>query len=414
MDLGTTFSLSKDYYFERYAWKTPLIPHFSPPTDLEMVVVIPAYKESQLGLAVHSILACSKVACRVILLIVINAPEQSSLDALNLNQRAYEEIKQIKDTDQITIQVVNIGLPQKKAGVGLARKIGLDEAARWFKKLNHSGILVCFDGDCRCSDTYLAAIYSAYKNHNLNAGILAYEHPLDLESGIIPYELGLRYYTDGLRYSGYPSVHQTLGSCITINSDHYCKHGGMNTKKAGEDFYFLNKIVRKPGFAEINEALVYPAARISDRVPFGTGRALISYQVDKENILTNYNPLIFEDIKIFMTRLPEIIQGQSPNLPAAIQKFLNAVDFYQKLNKLLKNSRDLTSFYKQFYDWFDYFMILKMIHFSRDLVHTNLPLEAGLSHLNENYWKIAPFNTLTLQDQLIKIRALNRLGKTSL
>ena len=414
MDLVTTFSLSKDYYFERYAWKTPLIPHFNPPSDLEMVVVIPAYKESQLDLAVHSLLACSEVACRVILLIVINAPEQSSLDDLNLNQRAYEEIKQIKGTDQITIQVVNIGLPQKKAGVGLARKIGLDEAVRWFKKLNHSGILVCFDGDCRCSDTYLSAIYSAYKNQNLNAGILAYEHPLDLESGIIPYELGLRYYTDSLRYSGYPNVHQTLGSCITINSDHYCKHGGMNTKKAGEDFYFLNKIVRKPGFAEINEALVYPAARISDRVPFGTGRALIGYQVDKENIISTYNPLIFEDIKIFMTSLPEIIQGQSPNFPTAIQKFLNAVDFYQKLDKLLKNCRNLTSFYKQFYDWFDYFMILKMIHFSRDHVHTNTPLEAGLNHLNETYWKIDSFNTLTPKDQLIKIRALNRSGETSL
>jgi len=414
MDLGTTFSLSKDYYFERYAWKTPLIPHFDPPSDLEMVVVIPAYKESQLDLAVHSLLACSEVACRVILLIVINAPEQSSLDDLNLNQRAYEEIKQIKGTDQITIQVVNIGLPQKKAGVGLARKIGLDEAVRWFKKLNHSGILVCFDGDCRCSDTYLSAIYSAYKNQNLNAGILAYEHPLDLESGIIPYELGLRYYTDSLRYSGYPNVHQTLGSCITINSDHYCKHGGMNTKKAGEDFYFLNKIVRKPGFAEINEALVYPAARISDRVPFGTGRALIGYQVDKENIISTYNPLIFEDIKIFMTSLPEIIQGQSPNFPTAIQKFLNAVDFYQKLDKLLKNCRNLTSFYKQFYDWFDYFMILKMIHFSRDHAHTNIPLEAGLNHLNETYWKIDSFNTLTPKDQLIKIRALNRSGETSL
>ena len=414
MDLGTTFSLSKDYYFERYAWKTPLIPHFDPPSDLEMVVVIPAYKESQLDLAVHSLLACSEVACRVILLIVINAPEQSSLDDLNLNQRAYEEIKQIKGTDQITIQVVNIGLPQKKAGVGLARKIGLDEAVRWFKKLNHSGILVCFDGDCRCSDTYLSAIYSAYKNQNLNAGILAYEHPLDLESGIIPYELGLRYYTDSLRYSGYPNVHQTLGSCITINSDHYCKHGGMNTKKAGEDFYFLNKIVRKPGFAEINEALVYPAARISDRVPFGTRRALIGYQVDKENIISTYNPLIFEDIKIFMTSLPEIIQGQSPNFPTAIQKFLNAVDFYQKLDKLLKNCRNLTSFYKQFYDWFDYFMILKMIHFSRDHVHTNTPLEAGLNHLNETYWKIDSFNTLTPKDQLIKIRALNRSGETSL
>ena len=359
MDLVTTFSLSKDYYFERYAWKTPLIPHFNPPSDLEMVVVIPAYKESQLGLAVHSLLACSEVPCRVLLLIVINAPEQSSLDDLNLNQRAYEEIKQIKDTDQINIQVGNIRLPQKKAGVGLARKIGLDEAARWFKKLNRSGILVCFDGDCRCSDTYLAAIYSAYKNQNLNAGILGYEHPLDLESGIIPYELGLRYYTDSLRYSGYPSVHQTLGSCITINSDHYCKHGGMNTKKAGEDFYFLNKIVRKPGFAEIHEALVYPAARTSDRVPFGTGRALIGYQTNKEKILSAYNPLIFEDIKTFIMGLPQIIQGKPSSLPEAIQEFLNSIDFYQKLEKLLKNSRHSTSFYKQFYDWFDY---LSLIH----------------------------------------------------
>ena len=414
MDLVTTFSLSKDYYFERYAWKTPLIPHFNPPSDLEMVVVIPAYKESQLGLAVHSLLACSEVPCRVLLLIVINAPEQSSLDDLNLNQRAYEEIKQIKDTDQINIQVGNIRLPQKKAGVGLARKIGLDEAARWFKKLNHSGILVCFDGDCRCSDSYLATIYSAYKNQNLNAGILDYEHPLDLESGIIPYELGLRYYTDGLRYSGYPHVHQTLGSCITINSDHYCKHGGMNTKKAGEDFYFLNKIVRTPGFAEIHEALVYPAARISDRVPFGTGRALIGYQTNKEKILSAYNPLIFEDIKTFIMGLPQIIQGKPPSLPEAIQGFLNSIDFYHKVEKLLKNSSHLTSFYKQFYDWFDYFIVLKLIHFSRDHFHPNISLDAGLSQLNKDYWKIASFDTLKPQDQLIEIRKLNRVPNLSM
>ena len=414
MDLGTTFPLSKDYYFKRYAWQTPLIPHFSPLSDLEMVVVIPAYKEPQLSTAIHSILACREVPCQVILLVVINAPEQSSLDDFKLNQQVYEEIKEIKNTDKIEIQVVNIRLPQKKAGVGLARKIGLDEAARWFKKLNRSGILVCFDGDCRCSDTYLAAIYSAYKNQNLNAGILDYEHPLDLESGIIPYELGLRYYTDSLRYSGYPSVHQTLGSCITITSDHYCKHGGMNTKKAGEDFYFLNKIVRTPGFAEIHEALVYPAARISDRVPFGTGRALIGYQTNKEKILSAYNPLIFEDIKTFIMGLPQIIQGKPPSLPEAIQGFLNSIDFYHKVDKLLKNSSHLTSFYKQFYDWFDYFMVLKLIHFSRDHFHPNISLDAGLSKLNKDYWKIASFDTLKPQDQLIEIRKLNRVPNLSM
>ena len=112
-----------------------------------MVVVIPAYKETQLSTAVHSLLACREVPCQVIILVVINAPEQSSLDDFKLNQQVYEEINAIKNTDKINIQSVNIRLPQKKAGVGLARKIGLDEAARWFKKLNQSGILVCFDGD---------------------------------------------------------------------------------------------------------------------------------------------------------------------------------------------------------------------------------------------------------------------------
>ena len=408
MVYSKTFPLKKDYYFKRYAWKIPLIPYFNPPLDLEMVVVIPAYKEPQLGTAVSSLLASKNVPCKVIILVVINAPEQSSSSDFNLNEKAYEEIRKIKGTDKINIQVQNILLPQKKAGVGLARKIGLDEAAGWFKKLNRAGILICFDGDCQCNDTYLAAIYKAYKNKNINSGIVSYEHPLDLDSGIIPYELGLRYYTDGLRYSGYPNVHQTLGSCITIKSDHYCKYGGMNTKKAGEDFYFLNKIVRKPHFAEIHDALVYPAARTSDRVPFGTGRALIGYQMHKEKILTAYNPLTFENIKIFINCLPQIIQGQSPDLPKAIQGFLNSINFYQNLSEILKKSKSLTSFYKHFYDWFDYFLILKLIHFSRDHFHPNVPLEIGLIRLNKDYWKIKGFETLTLHDQLIKIRLLNR------
>jgi len=408
MVYSKTFPLKKDYYFKRYAWKFPLTSHFKPPSDLEMVVVIPAYKESQLGSAINSLLASRDIPCKVIILVVINAPEQSSSDNFNLNEKAFEEIKKIKDTDKINIQVHNVLLPQKKAGVGLARKIGLDEAASWFKKLNRAGILICFDGDCQCNDTYLAAIYKAYKNQNINAGIVSYEHPLDPESGIIPYELSLRYYTDGLRYSGYPNIHQTLGSCITIKSDHYCKYGGMNTKKAGEDFYFLNKIVRKPHFAEIHEALIYPAARISDRVPFGTGRALIGYQMQKEKILSTYNPLTFENIKTFISCLPLIIQGQSPDLPEAIQGFFNSINFYQNLSKLLKNSKSLTSFYKHFYDWFDYFMILKLIHFTRDHFHPNVPLEIGLSKLNKDYWRIKGFKTLSLHDKLIKIRALNR------
>ena len=92
MDNGKTFSLSKDYYFKRYAWKMTLIPHFNPPLDLEMVVVIPAYKEPQLSTAVRSILNCQDVPCKVIILVIINAPEQSSLDDFNQNKKDAQKI----------------------------------------------------------------------------------------------------------------------------------------------------------------------------------------------------------------------------------------------------------------------------------------------------------------------------------
>jgi hypothetical protein len=112
--------------------------------------------------------------------------------------------------------------------------------------------------------------------------------------------------------------------------------------------------------------------------------------------------------------LPQIIQGKPPSLPEAIQGFLNSIDFYHKVDKLLKNSSHLTSFYKQFYDWFDYFMVLKLIHFSRDHFHPNISLDAGLSQLNKDYWKIASFDTLKPQDQLIEIRKLNRVPNLSM
>ena len=56
----------------------------------------------------------------------VNSLASRGLDNFNLNKKAYNEIKKIKETDKINIQVQNILLPQKKAGVGLARKIGLE------------------------------------------------------------------------------------------------------------------------------------------------------------------------------------------------------------------------------------------------------------------------------------------------
>ena len=46
--------------------------------------------------AVSSLLASKNIPCKVIILVVINAPEQSSSDDFNLNKKAYEETRKIK------------------------------------------------------------------------------------------------------------------------------------------------------------------------------------------------------------------------------------------------------------------------------------------------------------------------------
>lgn len=60
----------------------------------------------------------------------------------------------------------------------------------------------------------------------------------------------------------------------------------MNQRKAGEDFYFLHKFSILDQLGEINVEIVLPLARSSDRVPFGTGKAISQIIQGKNGPLT--------------------------------------------------------------------------------------------------------------------------------
>ncbi|MCA1747279.1 MAG: hypothetical protein LC655_06250, partial [Bacteroidales bacterium] len=85
------------------------------------------------------------------------------------------------------------------------------------------------------------------------------------------YELHQRYYLLAVRYTGYPYAYHTVGSCFAVQVEAYCRAGGMSRRKAGEDFYFIQKVAMQGGFTECRSTRVYPSPRPSDRVPFGTG-----------------------------------------------------------------------------------------------------------------------------------------------
>jgi len=289
------------------------------------------------------------------------------------------------------------------------RKIGMDEAVRIFRKADHDGVIVCYDADCRCEENYLAEIEKTYQNHKVNAGVVFYEHQLNRENheAILNYELYLRYYIDALRYAGFPYAHQTLGSCITVRCSHYEKVGGMNTRKAGEDFYFLNKTIPLGGFAEINTTTVRPSDRVSDRVPFGTGRAVQDI-LQSEDTYHVYHPNSFEDLKIFFSRMDWFSESSEWLIPKSIQDFLG-IDWREQIVELKGKVSSEQNFEKRFFHWFDAFKILKYVHFCRDHYYQNVELREALDWLRQHTLHL----TGSPGSQLIQLRYVDREHDTN-
>jgi len=112
------------------------------------------------------------------------------------------------------------------------------------------------------------------------------------------YEIFLRYWVLGLQYAQSPWAFHSIGSTMVTTTEAYVGVRGMNRRSSGEDFYFLQKLAKYSGIHSIRETRVFPSARLSDRVPFGTGkriRRFLSGDPQREYLL--YDPRIFGIIR---------------------------------------------------------------------------------------------------------------------
>lgn len=319
---------------------------------------------------------------------VLNHSETALFDVKQTNEKTLFRFQKWQSQNPLPMLQFHLteafDQPMKNAGVGLARKVGMDEAVRRFSSIGVNGTIVCLDADCTVSKNYLDAIHEEFVSRDAGIGVMNFEHHYEKENdknlreGITNYELFLRYYVEGLRQSLFPNAIHTIGSCMLVKAAIYAKHGGMNKKKAGEDFYFLHKIVPHEKFITIEKGAVYPSCRTSDRVPFGTGKAQQDWLNKEDKIYLTYDPKVFEDLKMlnesieFMYRLEYdrwIIQ-----MPNTIQGFFEVHGYYEKLNSIKANCRTFDQFKKQFYVWFDGFLCLKFIHYARDTFYSNIPL----------------------------------------
>ncbi|UCH14927.1 MAG: hypothetical protein JSV22_02915 [Bacteroidales bacterium] len=368
------FEKQKDFKFHIEA---------EPRKDLQYIIVIPCFYENRLLDSLESLYNCSRPDGSVEIIIVINSSLNDDNRIKEQNLKTFNEandwIKSHSD-NKLHYHIIYVPeLPPKYAGAGLARKTGMDEAVWRFNLIKNSGgIIISFDADSICDNNYLAEIENYYNIYSFADGCSIYfEHPLsgddfpdDIYSAITLYELHLRYYIQSLRYISFPFAYHTVGSCFSVKALTYIKQGGMNKKKAGEDFYFLHKVIPLGNYNDINSTRVIPSPRPSLRVPFGTGQAINKYIRTNEKQFMTYNPDLFEDLKEFFGLVPGLFKQKQADiniriekLPRPIKEFLQISNAGNKINEVNNNSGNINSFSRRLFNWFNAFTVIKYLNF---------------------------------------------------
>jgi len=374
-------------YLSKYQ-QYPLQIHDMPNSDLNMCIVIPCFDEPDIIKTLNSLKDCALPNKSVEVIIVVNSGEGTNSLIVDKNRKTFFEVQDWIDknsTQKLKFHSFNVEkLPQKFAGVGFARKIGMDEAySRLASVQNENGIILGFDADSTCKTNYLCEIEKHFKqNPKSNAASIYFEHPLEgieyqveVYENIVRYELYLRYYKQALQFAKFPFAFHTIGSSFAVRANIYAKQGGMNRRKAGEDFYFLQKIIPLGNYHEINSTAVFPSPRPSDRVPFGTGAAIQKMlQANSDQYLT-YEIQAFIDLKSFFeakdifyknTEMDSISYLLNKAISEIILQFLNENDFFAELKKINENSPNLKIFDTRFFQWFNAFRVLKFLNFSHE------------------------------------------------
>lgn len=361
-----------------------------PSPNLGIAVVIPAYREPHLLLSLMSLKRCALPACDTEIIVVINDSEADTAEVRSENLLIAAEAERWAARNNSTRRCFHIlyhcGLPRKDAGVGLARKIGMDEACRRLEQAgNPQGIIACFDADCRCSPNYLRAIEQHFQTYPKSpACSIHFEHPLrgaefppEIYSTATRYELHLRYFIQAQRYAGFPFAYHTVGSSMAVRCSAYQQQGGMNRRQAGEDFYFLHKFTTSSHFSILGDACVIPSPRPSNRVPFGTGRA-VGEALFKRRPMTTYALQTFSDLRELVQRIPLLAgataQGMA-ELPETVQNFFLEIQAEEAIGEIRANTSGEEAFRQRFFRWFNAFMVMKFAHFARDRFYPNMPVE---------------------------------------
>lgn len=416
-----------DKYLAQYAVPEARLP-LALPGAYEHVLVVPALGESVSFLeGVRNAFLPGDTGARAdrgLLLLVVNATPEAPAAMLARNHELMVQLEaragarqllqreppitwlDLGEFDAIVVDRSSPGcqLPAGQ-GVGLARKLGADLALAFKARgLLRAAGFGSTDADATLPAGYFDAGERALERATVAVFPFAHVPSSDalLDRATLAYELSLRYYVLGLSEAGSSYAYHSLGSTLYVGFDAYASVRGFPRRQAGEDFYLLDKLAKLGAVRRLEAPLIRIDARLSTRVPFGTGpgvQRLLDTGAGPEGLLL-YAPRTFAVLGAVLASLSEFalsrdagrLRQRLTELPEAraVLAYLDALGIGDVLPDALRQAKDASQLSRRLDVWFDALRSLRLIHAVRDHCHPSLPWRQALTD--------APFLGLHAQD----------------
>lgn len=395
----------------------------APNTDLGIVVTIPCYDEPDLISSLEALRNCQRPSCSVEVIVVVNAGENAHKEALEQNRKTIVDFYNwVNDKQEEKLKFYLLHTPNvahKVAGVGSARKAAMDAAVYRYNILQKpEGVITGYDADSSCAPNYFLELEDKFVlNSQLEATSIHYEHPIsgndfskELYDGIVDYELHLRYFVQAQSWAKLPFAYHTVGSSFAVKALGYVRYGGMNRKKAGEDFYFLQKFIPHGKFGNLHDTMVIPSPRPSDRVPFGTGASIRKMEDNSNFSFQTYSFGSFAGLKDLVEKKFEFYKNDFDTAKQVLAD-TNVVEFMEKNNfaaelvKINRHSPNKKIFEDRFHQWWNAFRTMKYLNWLHE--ERILKEDVGVA-ANNLLTQLALPTSTTKRELLVRFRVLDK------
>jgi len=334
---------------------------------MNLFIAIPALDELDFLPDTLAAIARQKTEFPFSVYICVNQPDEWWNDAEKIeicrnNQKLLHFLENFNDFHIHIIDKtsVNKGWSVNRAGVGYARKALFEEI---YKTAGDDDIIISLDADTLFNEHYFQSIGENFTNNKIDVLSVPYYHKLTeneiANRAILRYEIFMRNYFINMHRIGSPYTFTAIGSAIALKVRTLRKIRNITPLSSGEDFYLLQKLRKMTPISNYNSEMVYPAARFSTRVLFGTGPAMIKGSSGNWESYPIYHHSLFDKIKETYDIIPELFTEDKET------EFINFLKEQYKTDDLWsplrKNFKTLPQFTHAFHEKADGLRILQFL-----------------------------------------------------